>query len=187
MDLCAICAGRDFALAVQAMPTRGIAMTDQKDRSKSLGGSDSPVVLGISKYKTRRELAQEKLGLLPEQEETAPMRRGKALEAIVADLYAEQTGRIVTARDEALVHPRHPFITGHIDRDVATGDGMEGVLEIKCPGMAVFGRCKREGLPQEWVVQLQHYLGLKGASWGSFAVHNSELWELLWFDMKRDD
>lgn len=155
-------------------------------RSKGLGGSDSPVVLGVSPYKTRHDLALEKMGLMPDhQRETAPMKRGKALEPIVAELYAEKTGRVVVVEERSLVHPDHPFIIGNIDRWVER-DKTGGVLEIKCPGMAVFGKCKREGLPQAWVIQLQHYLALTGATWGSFAVHNSELWELLWFDVERD-
>lgn len=159
-------------------------------RTEGLGGSDSPVVLGVSPYKTRYELALEKLRLMPESQlETAPMKRGKAMEPLVAELYAETSNRIVVIEPQSLVHPDHPFIRGNIDRWIDRGgpEGEEGVLEIKCPGLAVFGKCKREGLPESWQVQLQHYLALTGAKWGSFAVHNAELWELLWFDVKRDD
>jgi putative phage-type endonuclease len=168
-----------------------MSLTDEQheERSQGLGGSDSPVVLGVSPYKSRYELALEKLRLMPEsQVETAPMRRGKVMEPLVAEIYAETTGRIVTVEPMSLVHPKHDFIRGNIDRWVYPDDDRRGgVLEIKCPGLAVFGKCKREGLSEAWQVQLQHYLALTGAEWGSFAVHNGELWELLWFDVKRDD
>ncbi len=88
-----------------------------KDRQKGIGGSDSPSVLNISPWKTARELWAEKRGLVPlDQEPTPAMKRGAVLEHIVADMYAEVTGREVRVVKEQLTHPEHSWMHGNIDR-----------------------------------------------------------------------
>ena len=52
--------------------------------------------------------------------------------------------------------------------------------------MAIFNKCKREGLPLYYVVQLQHYLGVTGMKWGAYAVFSAERWEMIEFDVPRD-
>jgi putative phage-type endonuclease len=161
---------------------------EQDDRKSGLGGSDSPVVLGISPFKTRKELWQEKLGLVEVKELTSPaIKRGNSLEGIVADLYAEVKGRKVEVVKQRLVHPQYKHIYAHIDRRLIDDKKKgPGVLEIKCPGVAVFNKCKREGLQQYYIIQLQKYLGITGYSWGAFAVFSAEQWELIEFDVVPD-
>jgi putative phage-type endonuclease len=146
------------------------------------------VVLGVSPFKTRRELWQEKLGLIePVDKESPAIKRGKTMERIVADLYAQVKGRKVEIVKQKLIHPNHPFIYAHIDRRIIDGGKRgPGVLEIKCPGIAVFNKCKREGIQEYYIVQLQHYLGVTGLSWGAFAIFSAEQWELLEFDIHPD-
>lgn len=161
---------------------------DLEERKKGLGGSDSPVVLGVSPFKTSRELWLEKRGLLGDVEVTPAMERGTVLEPVVKDLLAARTGRKIVQVKEMLTHKDHPFMRAHLDGLISgdEGKGM-GVLEVKCPGLQVFGKCKREGLPDYYLIQLQHYLAVSGKKWGSFAVFNAERWELIFFDMDRDD
>jgi len=52
--------------------------------------------------------------------------------------------------------------------------------------MGVFTKCKREGLQEYYIIQMQHYLGVTGYKWGAFAVFSAELWELLEFDVTPD-
>jgi len=161
---------------------------EDEDRRSGIGGSDSPVVLGVSPFKTRRELWQEKTGLIePVDKESPAIKRGKTLEGIVADLYAQVKGRKVEIVKQKIIHPNHQFIYAHIDRRIIDGGRRgPGVLEIKCPGVAVFNKCKREGIQEYYIVQLQHYLGVTGLSWGAFAIFSAEQWELLEFDVHPD-
>ncbi len=161
---------------------------DLEKRRQGLGGSDSPVVLGVSPFKTIHELWLEKRGLLADTEVTPAMERGTVLEPVVKDLLAAKTGRRIVEVKEMLQHKDHPFMRAHLDGLISGEDrkGM-GVLEVKCPGLQVFGKCKREGLPDYYLIQLQHYLAVSGKKWGSFAVFNAERWELIFFDMDRDD
>lgn len=161
-----------------------------EERKKGLGGSDSPVVLGVSPFKTKKELWMEKRGLIEEPEPTPAMKRGRVLEPVVAELYKETTGRKLRRKNQIIQHKKHPFILANLDREIVgsgNGYGGPGVLEIKCPGLKVFSQCKREGLPDYYTIQLQHYLEVTGRNWGSFVVFNAERWELLWFDVKRDN
>jgi len=161
---------------------------EKDDRRSGLGGSDSPVVLGVSPFKTRKELWQEKLGLIEPKELNSPaIKRGNTMEKIVADLYAEVKGRHVEVVKQKLTHPKHPFIYAHIDRKISDRQHKgPGVLEIKCPGVAVFNKCKREGLQPYYIIQLQKYLGITGYTWGAFAVFSAEQWELIEFDVVPD-
>ena len=161
---------------------------EQKEARKSgLGGSDSPVVLGVSPFKTRQELFREKRGELTELPPTPAMLRGTYMEDIVAKIYFSETGRTLVRRDKALVHKKFPFMRANLDREILEGPPRgNGVLEIKCPGLKVYGECKRGGLQEYAIVQLQHYLAVTGHKWGSFAVFNAERWELIFFDVDAD-
>lgn len=156
-------------------------------RKRGIGGSDTPVVLGISPFKTKMELWREKIGLEDDAEATPAMKRGTALEPVAAALYQEMTGRKLRRSNQILVHPEHDWMLGNVDRMIVSENGKgPGVLEIKCPGLHVFNKCKREGLPAHYNVQLSHYMAVTGRKWGAFAVFNAEKWEMIFFDVDRD-
>jgi putative phage-type endonuclease len=137
---------------------------------------------------TPRKLWEIKTGLHPDPDETPAMARGKYLEDLVADLYVEKTGRRLWRSRRTMVHPAHDFMLAHIDRQIVAEDERgPGVLEIKCPGLRIFSECKRQGLPSHYAVQLQHYLAVSDRKWGAFAVFNAERWEMIFFDVNRDD
>lgn len=157
-------------------------------RQTGIGGSDAAAALGLSPYKSRRELWREKTGAVQETEPTPPMLRGQHLEHVAADLYEEETGRDIR-REPMRRHPEHDFMLGNPDRLIlATGEvESTGVLEIKCPGIRTFGRIKAHGMPDHYTLQLMHYLAVTGHEWGSFALFNAERWQLLHFDLERDE
>lgn len=159
-----------------------------EERRTGLGGSDSPVVLGVSPFKSRTELWEEKLGRTADPDPTPAMERGTYLEDVIANIYSHRTGRQMIKRHGILRHPEFNFMLANIDRQLHSENGKgPGVLEIKAPGLQVFTRCKRDGLPDYYIIQIQHYLGVTGRKWGSFAVFNAERWELIHFDVERDD
>lgn len=164
-----------------------------EERRRVIGGSDSPVLLMGADYPfetTPYDVWLAKVGMDVPKEPNAAMKRGTALEPIIAQLYAAQSSRYTVEADDTLqVHPKYNYIGGHIDRwliDRQTGD-RDGVLEIKCPGVKGFMACKREGPALYYQIQLQHYLATTGKQRGAFAIFNPELWELLTFDMERDE
>ena len=159
-----------------------------EERKKGLGGSDSPVVLGVSPFKTKRELWMEKRGLIEEPELTPAMKRGIVLEDVIAKLYSDITKRKLRRKNKVVYHPKYPFMLANFDRlIVGEKDKGLGVLEIKCPGLKVFSQCKREGLPNYYTVQGQHYTAFPNIKWVAFAIFNAERWELIHFDVDKDD
>lgn len=160
-------------------------------RRRGIGGSDTPVVVLGERhpFRTPRQLWEEKTGRSPDVEGTPAMRRGTVLEPVVADLYREVTGRKLRRVNAVLQHPEHDWMLGNVDREIvaARPDDGPGVLEIKCPGLRVFAQCRREGIPDYYQLQMQHYLAVTGRKWGAFAVFSAERWDLLHFDVERDD
>ena len=53
-------------------------------RRKGIGGSDAAAILGMSHYSTPYSVFAEKMGALPEKEDSEAMRQGRDLEAYVA-------------------------------------------------------------------------------------------------------
>ncbi len=156
-------------------------------RRTGIGGSDAGAICGVNPYRTAADVWEEKMGWAAELAPTPAMQRGTTLEPIAAELYAQETGRAMR-RQPMRRHTVHEWMVGNCDRQIFdAGDGRgTGVLEIKCPGLQTFARIKREGLPEMYVLQLQHYLGVFGYRWGSFALFNAERWELLHFDVEAD-
>ncbi len=155
-------------------------------KREGIGGSDTPTILGVNPYETPMELWEEKTGRRGPRETTPAMQRGSVLEAVAADIYVEKTGRKLRRVNTMLKHPEHSWMTGNIDREIVNDDRGPGILEIKCPGLQVFGKAKREGLPAAYNLQLQHYLAVSKRKWGAFAVFNAEKWELIFFDLDAD-
>lgn len=159
---------------------------DHKARKSGLGSSDMPAVLGVSPWTTPEELFEIKKGRRPEPEESPAMKRGKVLEAIAAELYQERTGRKLWRSNQTIRHRNYDWMLAHLDRRIVGEDKGVGALEIKCPGLRTFAKCRREGLPYYYLVQLQHQMDVAGYEWGAFAVFNAELWEMIYFDVPRD-
>ena len=159
-------------------------------RRSGIGGSDTPViVLGNDHpFTSPRELWEQKVGIRKDDEPTPPMLRGTALEPTVATLYAGETERKLQRVNSILQHPDHHWMIGNIDRQIVGVKGRNpGILEIKCPGLRTFGKIKREGIPDYYQLQMQHYFAVSGRTWGAFAIFNAEMWELIHFDVERDD
>ena len=163
------------------------------------------VVLGVDKYRTPTDLWREKLGMAPTDDPTPAMRIGTALEPYAADLYAEHSGRYLMAVPEQLTHAGCPWWVGHIDREIVgvsqptaaklREKGLrlspdhegEGVLEVKTVGPYIFNRIQREGIPEHWIVQGHHYLGLTGYHWLAFAVLSRDSGRLEVLELDRDE
>lgn len=158
------------------------------ERRRGLGGSDMQHVFAEAPYGCPRRLYYDKIGEpqdFPENE-TAVMQRGTRLEDLVAELYAEETGRTIESRP-AIVSEAHPWARVNVDRVIVGDERGPGALEIKTHGDWLFRRVKREGLLNAHVLQLQWALFVTGYSWGSYAVMHPDSWSLIYFDVPRDD
>lgn len=99
------------------------------NRSKGIGGSDIPVILGLSPFKTIHQLYLEKIDEYKEEFEQSVKNRlkvGSILEPMIIDLFEETENTTVTRKQERLVHPTHDFLWGTID-----GVSNNYVVEVK--------------------------------------------------------
>jgi predicted phage-related endonuclease len=175
-----------------------------EERRTGIGGSDIASIFNVG-YGCRRRLWYDKRGVEPDflREETKAMRLGQLMEPWFADEYREATGRMVEPRFFQFRHQDHRELTVHVDRVVfkdlvKRGEFYDsvhintpdrdnpGVLEIKSTGRAAFYKYKREGLPDDYILQLQHGMLVTDATWGSFAIGSRDSGDLLWWDVDAD-
>jgi len=143
------------------------------ERRKGIGGSDVAAILGLPNpgNRTALQIWAAKTGRAEPTPDNAYLRRGRRLEPVVSDEYAEETGRAVLIEPEHFVHPTIPYLVGHIDRTIVDADrepGDLGVLEAKAAN-AFMSRAWEDEAPLAAQVQLQHYLLVTGRKWGSVA------------------
>ena len=127
-------------------------------RSEALGGSDCAVVLGLSRWKTARQLFHEKRHEVAlDDEDTEERWFGRAVEPVVRQWYAEKTNRVVMQPTGTLVHPDFPWMVAHID-GFSTQDnetrGYEGKTAMRSIGWGLEGT---DQIPLDAFFQCQHY------------------------------
>lgn len=126
-------------------------------RANGLGGSDIASVLGISPWRTPLALYLEKRGEIPARPETAVQRRGKRLETLVGQMYAED--RHVELLPPAFVRGPEPWMLGNLD-----GTTIEPrVVEIKTASAfrrQAWGEVGSDEIPTYYTAQVQWYLAL---------------------------
>ena len=158
-------------------------------RQSGCGGSDAaPIVFGVDQYgKTIGDVYDEKtaLAIVDDEEPSKPILRGRYLEPIAAAEFVRVTGRKIR-RQPMRRHRDHPFMIANVDRQQVNDPRGPGVLEIKAPGWKVFSNIKENGMSDGHIVQLQQYLEVWGYSWGTFAVFDSMAWEMVYFDVERN-
>jgi putative phage-type endonuclease len=143
------------------------------ERLKGIGGSDAAAVLGLSKFKTQRQLYHEKRGEYPvdlDSPENEFIWWGRALEPIVRQKYAEKVGRTVRVPTHTLRHPEHDFMLANIDGftieefaeveiEPAYCRGYEGKTAYLSTG---WGEEGTDQIPQEYLLQVHHYMTVTG-------------------------
>ena len=134
-------------------------------RRRGIGGSDAPALMGASPWATPLSVYADKMGFLPEKEETVAMRFGRDAEEIVARWFAQDTGKKVRRLNAILQHSRYPWMLANIDRKI---QGESAGLE--CKTTSAFHKTDFEAgkIPPYYYWQCVHYL----------AVTNLERWYL---------
>ena len=125
-------------------------------RRSLVTGTDLPVILGLSPWRCEADLADEKLGLAEGQPESVAMRRGTALEPLLAQLYTEATGRRVRRSRQMVRHPQIEWAAASLDCAVV---GERRLVELKTTG----SRTRfADGLPDDVRAQVAWGLGCTG-------------------------
>lgn len=102
-------------------------------RRKGIGGSDAAAVLGISPFRTGRDLYYDKLNIVTadDAENWVQLEVGTLLEPLVAKIFAHKTGYKIYRRPFMFQHPLYPWMLADLDYMVELPDGTSAILEIK--------------------------------------------------------
>lgn len=138
-------------------------------RSRGIGASEVPGILGLDPYNSPYKIWQKKTGKLDRDPGNMFTRAGHMLEPVVAEYFNEETGHRViknTAGNYAVFHPDHDFVFCHPDREYfIEGTRKRGVLECKTTQK----RIDKDNPPMTWLAQMMYQLGILGYPEGSFA------------------
>jgi len=145
-------------------------------RKQGIGGSDIAAIIGLSPWKTPRDIYMDKKGLAEPEPETDAMYWGTTLEDIVAREYSKRTGRKIERCNVLFRHPEYPFLIGNLDRVVYDENGKKPVvkgclttkriLECKTASQYAAGDWGEPGtdqIPEHYKAQVQWYMGITGA------------------------
>jgi putative phage-type endonuclease len=135
-----------------------------------IGGSDAPVIAGLSPWKSPVQLWAERLGIVePSTRETPEMRWGTILERVVLDAYEETTGRRVRRPRRLLWHPEVEWMFGSLDGLTGRGRSVR-VVEAKTARHDRGWGGSPVPIPAYYYCQVQHYIAVTRAAGADVAV-----------------
>lgn len=147
-------------------------LTDQqhKIRLSGIGGSDMPVILGLSKYKTPYQLYLEKIGQTVNTEMTSAQYWGHRLEDVIRQEFAKRNNVIVEKPEETIRHPDYGCLIANLDGYIPS---LNAVLEIKTSSQfmaADWGDANTDFIPFPYLAQVAHYCCVVNADCAYIAV-----------------
>lgn len=187
-----------------------------EERRKGVGGSDCASLFPEdSKYGCTLKLFYDKTGVSPDFQRSAReeriLRRGHLFEDTVAAFFTEETGLKIRRQPSREMKGR-PYMRVNMDRQIISvtreqlltlwpqyeelttlpEDCGPGYLEAKTANSFVFRKMmlppdQGGGLPNDYVLQLQHGLGVTGYKWGVFAVLEPGAGDFVAFPMIRKE
>ena len=131
----------------------------QSYRRQGIGGSDAPIVTGQSPWNTPLGLYYDKLGiepLHPEPKDEVPLKVGKRLEPLIAELFAAETGYTVYKDTNMYQHPLYPFMLVNLDYISILPDGSKAIVECKSGSVYTEEAWADGRIPQHYLDQLRH-------------------------------
>jgi len=139
-----------------------------EERRHGIGGSDAPVIMGVSPWKTILDLWLEKTGeyTLALEEDKERIYWGRVLEDIVAQEFVKRTGIRVRRCNRTLTHPKYKWMIGNVDRLLV---GEKAGLEIKTTNTYAAGDWDNK-IPDYYYPQVQHYIEVRQADFWWVAV-----------------
>ena len=108
-----------------------------------------------------------------------------AQEPLIADRYAEETGRPIR-RVGSCLHPENEMLICSPDRDILKDPRGVGKLEIKSRDPMAWQAIKLNGMPGADWVQDQFYMMVSGSKWGALCQGNLSTGQILEQDIEAD-
>lgn len=153
-------------------------------RNTGITGSRIAAIMGKNPYETPLSIYLRMKGQLPEKEQSEAMYFGTVLEDFIAGEFAKRTGLEIAVEPFMLKHPTYDFMLANVDR-IVTINGKPGVLECKNVSAYQWDVWKA-GAPEQYIYQLQWYLGITGYEYGFLcALVGGQ--KLIYHEYARDD
>lgn len=132
-------------------------------RTGGIGGSDVSVIAGINPFRSVHQLWLEKTGQAePEESDNEYTHFGTVLEPIVRKEFTERTGIKVRQKHMLLQSEEYPFMYADLD-GVINENGKLAIFEAKTASQYKTDTWE-EGVPAEYILQVQHYMAVTGAN-----------------------
>lgn len=158
-------------------------------RYNGVGGSEIGTILGLNQYESNVKLFYKKLGEVEDIPDNIHMYAGRILEPVIADEYwryydpedPDKTNFLKNAAEGKIIrkchkvnayiiNPKFPHAFASIDRLInKNGTDSEGILECKSIN-SYSAKSWVEGIPPQYLAQLQHYLMVTELPYGELAL-----------------
>ena len=135
-------------------------------RRLGIGGSDVAAIIGISPFRTARDIYYDKLDIAAVEEyegNWVAMEMGHLLEDLVAEIFRHKTGFEIYQIKKMFCHPVHRFMLADVDYFITMPDGAKAILEIKTTNYNArdnWWRDGREIVPSYYETQGRHYMAV---------------------------
>lgn len=135
-------------------------------RRHGIGGSDAAAIMGISPFRTARDIYYDKLNVATVDDDEGnwvALRMGHLLEDLVAEIFAKKTGLPIYQRKLMFQHPQYPFMLADVDYFVTLPNGKTAILEIKTTNYHAsshWWKGNEEIVPAYYEAQGRHYMAV---------------------------
>ena len=135
-------------------------------RRRGIGGSDAASILGVSPFKTARDLYYDKLKIVTyedPEENWVQKKMGHLLEDLVAEIFHVRTGYEIYQVKKMFYHPKYPFMLADVDYFITMPNGETAILEIKTTNYNATDHWWVNGVeavPVNYEIQGRHYMAV---------------------------
>ena len=135
-------------------------------RRQGIGGSDAASILGVSPFKTARDLYYDKLKIVTyedPEENWVHKKMGHLLEDLVAEIFHARTGFHIYQVKKMFYHPLYPFMLADVDYFITLPNGETAILEIKTTNYNATDHWWENGkevVPINYEIQGRHYMAV---------------------------
>lgn len=145
------------------IPTKNITRAEWLQlRRRGIGGSDASVIMGVNPYRSILQLWEEKTGKFPVIDNGNEYTYwGNVMEPIIRKEFMKRTGLKVRQKHAMIFHPDYPYIFADVDGIVTDERGEKCIFEAKTASQYKEEQWEN-GVPEEYVLQVQHYLAVCG-------------------------
>jgi putative phage-type endonuclease len=138
-----------------------------RERRNSLGGSDMGAVLGLNRWRSPYTVWADKMGLLPDQEDSEAVRIGRDLEPYVLSRFCEASGKRTRRVNAILRNLDFPHIHANVDSMIVGENAGVEAKTASALNARVFGGGE---FPESYYAQCVTYLAVTEAQRWYLAV-----------------